>query len=375
MNIAVNTRILLPNKLEGVGWFTRETLQRITTQHAEHTFYFFFDRKPHEEFIFADNVKPVVLSPQARHPILFYIWFQWAVTYGLGRVKADLFLSPDGFLSLRTNVRSVSVIHDLNFEHRPQDVPFLMRKYYHRFFPAFAKKATRIATVSEFSKKDIQQCYGIPENLIDVVYNGANEIYRPINDEQIIETRKKYTGGKPYFLFIGALLPRKNLDRLLLAFDAFCKEVDSEVQLVIVGQKKWWSDEMEVAYQSMQYRQDVHFLGRKDPDELKLLLGASLAITYVPLFEGFGIPILEGMQCGVPVICSSTSSMPEVAGDAALIVDPYSVDEITAAMKRLANDPALQKDLAAKGRERSKMFSWQQTSEKLWTCMEKAMTP
>ena len=184
MKIAVNTRLLLKDKLEGIGWFTYESLKRIVLQHPEHTFYFIFDRKHDPQFIFAENVIPVEIFPPARHPYLWYIYFEFSIPRVLRKIKPDLFLSTDGWLSLRTDVSQVDVIHDLNFEHRKDFLKSKYQDYYTRFFPKFAKKAVRIATVSEFSKQDLQRFYGIPEDKIDVVYNGSNEVYRPLPEEQ-----------------------------------------------------------------------------------------------------------------------------------------------------------------------------------------------
>src|SRR5512138_3271378 len=168
MKIAVNTRLLIKNKLEGIGWFTYESLKRITTRHPEHEFIFIFDRPFDDEFIFSGNITPVVQFPPTRHPLLFYLWFDWMLPPLLKRLKPDLFLSPDGFLSMRTPVKSMTVFHDLNFEHHPGDMPYWYYKYYHHHFPLFAKKAVRIATVSEFSKQDIIGQYGVPADRIDV---------------------------------------------------------------------------------------------------------------------------------------------------------------------------------------------------------------
>src|SRR3989304_8480792 len=145
---AVNTRLLLKNKLEGIGWFAYESLKRITQQHKEHKFIFIFDRKYDEEFIFSDNITPVVVGPKTRHAFLWYYWFEFQIPKVLKKHKADLFLSPDGFLSLCTDVKSLNVIHDLNFEHYPNDVPYFARRFYKNNFPKYAQKAKRIATVS-----------------------------------------------------------------------------------------------------------------------------------------------------------------------------------------------------------------------------------
>jgi glycosyltransferase involved in cell wall biosynthesis len=173
--VAVNTRLLMPGKLDGIGWFTYETLKRIVRAHPEIDFVFLFDRKYNKEVIFAENVQAVILGPPTRHPILWYIWFEFRIRAYLRRKKPDLFLSTDGFLSLHPKTPSVAVIHDINFEHRPADLPWLNRFYHRYFFPRFANKASRIVTVSEFSRRDIINQYEIPEDKVDLAYNGVNE--------------------------------------------------------------------------------------------------------------------------------------------------------------------------------------------------------
>jgi glycosyltransferase involved in cell wall biosynthesis len=373
MNIAVNTRLLITDKLEGIGWFTYESLKRITTQHPEHHFYFIFDRLYNPEFIFADNITPIILSPQARHPLLFWLWFEYRLPRLLKKLNPDLFLSPDGYLSLRSDIKSIAVFHDLNFEHYPEDLPFSFRSYYRHFFPKFAKKATRIATVSEFSKQDIVKQYGIQPQQIDVVYDGANESYEPLTPEIILKTRVKYTSGCPYFIFIGSLHPRKNLANLFRAFDLFRRDHEGAVKLLIVGAKKWWTKEISTAFREMNYSDDVVFSGRLNGDELVQVLGASLALTYVSYFEGFGIPIAEAFRCGVPVITSNVTSMPEIAGDAALLVDPFQPASIASAMKTVAEDNAVRLDLIRKGLNRKDEFTWQRTADLLWKSIENAI--
>lgn len=372
LKIAVNTRLLIKNKLEGIGWFAYETLKRITSSHSEHQFYFLFDRPFDESFIFGSNVTPIVIPPQARHPFLFYLWFEKSIPKALKKIDADLFLSPDGYISLSTKTPSLPVIHDLNFEHYPEQLPFLVRKYYKHYFPKFARKASRIATVSEFSKSDIVDTYGIDPATIDVVYNGANEIYEPINEEEIAVCRNQYTDGNPYFLFIGSLLPRKNIANLFTAFDEFKRGASSDIKLMIIGEKKWWTSEIKRSYEAMEHRESVIFKGHTSPDELKQLIPSALALTYVSFFEGFGIPIIEAMRCGTPVITSDTSSMPEIAGGAALLTDPNSVQSIADAMTKVGGSEELRNDLSEKGLKRANDFSWNATADKLWDSILKS---
>lgn len=373
MVIAVNTRLLQKGKLEGIGWFTLETLSRITTGHREHQFIFIFDRPFDKDYLFSDNITPVVLPPPTRHPFLWYIWFQFQIPRVLKRYKADLFLSPDGYLSLRTKVPQLAVIHDVNFVHRPDDLPWLTAKYYNYFFPKFAKIARRIATVSLYSKEDITRWFKVDYDKIDVVYDGINQAFTPTSKEEQEQTRKKYTDGHEYFLFIGALHPRKNISGLLKAFDAF-KSVDKKgVKLVIVGGEMFKTGEIYETYSNMRAANDVVFTGRVHSKELHQILGAGLALTFVPFFEGFGIPIIEAMSAGIPVICSNTTSIPEVGGNAVVYADPCRIDEIAEAMITLANDENLRKELVAKGNIQKEKFSWDETARKLWISVEKSL--
>ena len=373
MNIAVNTRLLIHDKLEGIGWFTYESLKRITTQHPEHHFYFIFDREYDPGFLFSDNITPIIQFPQARHPVLYYAWFEMAIPKLLERIKPDLFLSPDGFLSLKTPVKSMAVFHDLNFEHYPQDIPFWTRRYYRQYFPKYAAKAVRIATVSGFSKDDIVKQYHVSPDKVDVVYDGANDAYHPLTNPEKEKVREEFTSGLPYFVFIGSLHPRKNLANLFRAFDLFKKSNPSEVKLLIVGAKKWWTRDIDFAYSRMVFSDDVIFTGRLNIEELAGVLGAALALTYVSYFEGFGIPIVEAFRCDVPVITSNVTSMPEVAGDAALLVDPFNPESIEEALYKSYQYESIRQELIIRGRRRKDMFSWQQTADRLWESIEKAV--
>lgn len=373
LNIAVNTRLLLKNKLEGIGWFTYETFKRITTNHPEHQFYFIFDRPYDQDFIFSDNVHPIVIGPKARHPFLFYYWFEKSVPKVLNKIKADIFISPDGYLSLKSKVKSVAVIHDINFMHYPDDFPFIIKNYYQYFFPRFAKKADRIITVSDYSKNDISNTFDINPDFIDVTYNGANTAYKPISSDEKKEIRDQYSNGKPYFLFVGALSPRKNIKNLLLAFDKFKTNTKSDTKLIIVGEKMFKTKDLEQSYRKLKSKGDVVFVGRMSPGKLKNLYGASLALTFVPYFEGFGIPIIEAMNCETAVITSNVTSMPEVAKDAAILVDPFSVNSISDAMTKLLNNTDLRSELIKKGKQRANNFSWDKTAVNFWESIEKVI--
>ncbi len=369
MRIAVNTRLLLKGKLEGIGWYTHQMLERIVRAHPEHEFLFLFDRPYDPSFIFAPNVKPIVAHPQARHAVLFYLWFEWMIPALLRKYKADIFLSTDGLCSLNTKTPTCLVMHDLAFEHYPEHLKLSHRLYLRRWSPLFAKKATRIVTVSEFSKKDIAERYQIPLDKIDVTYNGAHPSYRPLSWEEREQVKTEYTDGQEYFVFAGALHPRKNVVALLRAFVKFKKRHRSPIKLVIVGRMAWKFEELATMREEMPFKDDVVWPGYLGVERLSKVIGAAYALVYPSMFEGFGIPILEALKCGVPAVVSNTSSMPEVAGDAALLADPNDVEEIAAQMGRIYKDEALRNQLKATALIQAGKFDWDHSANQLWESM------
>ena len=208
---------------------------------------------------------------------------------------------------------------------------------------------------------------------IEVAYNGANDILTPINESLKKEVRNKYSEGKPYFMFVGSLHPRKNLARLFTSFDLFKKNNNNGIKLVIVGSKRWWTEPIKNAYESMTHKDDVIFTGRLSSEDLHLVTASALASVYVSYFEGFGIPIVEAFKCDTPVITSNVTSMPEVAADAALLVDPFNEESIAEAMEKIL-DEDLRNKLIEKGRKRREDFSWDKAAEMWWKCIEKLKT-
>ena len=373
MKIAVNTRLLLKDRLEGIGQFTFETLQRITRLHPEHQFFFFFDRKYDESFLFSDNVTPVVAHPQARHPYLWYLFFEYGIPLKIRKIKPDLFLSTDGWIPTKLEVPVVNVIHDLNFLHHPEFVPPVVRRYYDRFFPKFARNATRLATVSDYSRQDIIRSFHVDSEKVDVVFSGNNPAYKPLTMEQQNQVRLKFTDGNDYFLFVGLIHKRKNLDNIFRAFDIFKDRCACATKLVVVGEKKWWAGEIEDTYLKMRHREDVLLLGRQPLEVVCELTASSIAMVYTSLFEGFGLPIVDSFNAHVPIITSNVTAMPEIAGDAAILVDPQSPDQLAEAMGCLQQDKCLRNTLIEKAIVRKGLFTWDRTAELLWKTIEKAL--
>lgn len=373
LKIAVNTRMLLKDRLDGTGWFAYQTLKRLTQAHPEIEFIFLFDRKFSPEFIFSNNITPIVVWPPTRHAFLYYLWFQISIKLLLNKLKPDLFLSPDGLLPLGAVCKQLAVIHDINFKHYPKDLQFWTGKFFNHYFPKYAKEATRIAAVSKYTKQDLINEYHTDPNKIDIVYNAADEGFKPIAEANKQQTRQKFAQGNDYFIFVGSISPRKNLVRLLEAFDLFKKESGNKIKMVIAGAVFWGKDQVDDALKKMNFKNDVIFTGRIGDSDLKLLMASAFCLTYAPYFEGFGVPLVEAMRVEIPIISANVTAMSEIAGDAALYVNPFEIQEIKNAMLKITSDEKLRNQLIENGKIQSQKFSWDKSALQLWECVKKAL--
>jgi glycosyltransferase involved in cell wall biosynthesis len=374
MKIAVNTRFLLNDYLEGYGYFIYETFKRITRNYPEHEFIFIFDRPFDKRFIFSSNIKPVVTGPPARHPLLWKLWYDIKVPAVLRKYNADVFVSCDGFCSLSTQVPQCLAVHDLSFLHYPSFIKKSHLFFYKRYTAKFLNKAKSIATVSEFSKQDIIFHYKISGGKIDVVPNAVKEIFHPLNNEEKQITKEKYTKGKEYFVYAGAIHPRKNLINLLKAFSVFKKRLQTNMKLVFAGRLAWKYESFIKSLETYKYRNDVVMTGYLDEEELVKLIGSAYTLVYPSLFEGFGVPLLEAMRCEIPVITSAGSSMQEIAEDAALFADANNHNDIADKMMRIYKDENLRNELIQKGKYIVQHYSWDKTAELFWQTILKAVS-
>jgi len=367
MRIAVNTRFLLPGKLEGLGWYTHEVVRRMVLAHPEDEFVFLFDRPYDSQFVYADNVTPVVVPPPARHPVLWYAWFDWAVPLVLKRYKPDVFFSPDGYCSLRSTVPVVMTLHDVIPLHQAHQIPWTPRIYYQHFLPRFVQRADHIFTVSEHVKRDIVQTCAVSPERISVAYNGVRCGFLPIAMEQQQIIRTTFSQGKPYFLYTGSIHPRKNVDVLIRAFDAFKMATDTDVQLIIAGRFAWQVGAVKSAFESAVHRNAIHFLGYVPDDDLPGLYAAAVAMVNLSGDEGFGLPLVEAMACGTPVVASDIPVFREVGGDAVLLVDYHHIEQVSNGLQRVLNEPLLRAQLISKGLTRTALFSWDDAAQSIFT--------
>ena len=369
MTIAVNCWILRNKKLDGIGYFTVNAIAHLIKDHPEVHFQILCDKKFTESYFDFPNVTKHKLFPALRHPVLYVFYMEVVLPFFLRKHKPDVMVSADGYLSLSSACKQIPVIYDINFEHKPQDVKLKNRIYFKFFFKRFARKAKRIATISEYSKKDIADYYQLDPATIDNVSCGINSDFLPLEEQEIMAVKNKWSGGKPYFFFVGSMHPRKNIKRLIDGFNLYKQNTGANFKLILAGSILWSKTEIEDSYTKSPYKDDIIFTGRLTDEDLQRTLGAAYALSFVPIFEGFGLPIVEAMQSGVPVICSNVTSMPEVAGDAAWMVDPLSIEDIAGGMEKLSTDNELRKQLIAKGHIQKKKFSWEQTARLLWECI------
>ncbi len=201
--------------------------------------------------------------------------------------------------------------------------------------------------------------------------NGVNQAFNPLKEEDIARVRKEYTGSIPYFIFVGSFHPRKNLVRLMKAFDLFREQSPETYKLVIVGEKMFMTGEIDKTYAKLKHKSDIVFTGRLSPEKLRDVMGASSGLTFVPLFEGFGIPLLEAMNCDIPILTSNVTALPEIAGKSAIYCDPLDIHDISKGMLTLATSPDVQKLLVSEGRKRRASFSWDLTADKVWKSLDK----
>lgn len=381
MHIAVTTRFLLPgNQLEGLGRYTYETLQQLVKQHPECTFHFLFDRPYDPRYVLGPNVVPHVLLPPARHPFLMLAWYEGAVAWWLRRHRPAALLSPEAFTVLSTNVPRVMVVHDLAYLHRAHDVGGIMQRYYTYFMPRFARAAAQLVAVSETTRQDLAYQFKLPAAAIQVAYNAPAAHFRPQSPAQQVEVRAQFSQGQPYFMFVGALQPRKNLGNLLRAFGLFKAQggVGVEaVQLLLVGREAWRAGPIFEAYKSLPpaVQAAVHFTGRVSETVLAGLYAAALATVYVPFLEGFGLPVVEAQASGCSVLTSNLSSLPEVAGgpEGALLCDPTQPAAIAEGLLQLCEDATLRERLQVAGLANVARFSWARSAEVIWEAVQRAV--
>ncbi len=283
----------------------------------------------------------------------------------VGRV--DLFHATDFTLppTLPGTVTLLTV-HDLSFVRAPETATPVLKAYLDRVVPRSVRRASHVLADSQATKDDLVALYGVAPEKVSVLLSGVSAHFRPVQDPAVrAAVRERYgIPAAPYIFSVGTVQPRKNYARLMEALAALGPEA-GDIRLVIAGGRGWLDSPIYDAVRALGLEGRVHFTGFVDDADLPALYSDALCLAYPSLYEGFGFPVLEAFACGTPVITSKLSSMPEVAGDAALLVDPYDVGALTAALKRLLSDPALRAELVRRGYRQAEQFTWARAASQL----------
>lgn len=279
------------------------------------------------------------------------------------RGRIDVFYSSTHYLPLYIGCQSVVTILDLSYVHFPE----LFKKkdlYQLKLWGGYSiKKASKVITISEASKNDIIKHYRVKASKVEVVYPGIKKN----QTSNMNNLKKKYGIERDFILFVGTLQPRKNVSRLI---EAFAKIKDKNTELIIVGKKGWMFDEILKAPKNFGVSDRVKFLDTVPDEDLPIFYKKATCFVLPSLYEGFGLPVLEAMQYGCPVITSNVSSLPEAGGDAALYVDPQSADDIAEKIEKLLGSASLRKDLVEKGHKQVAKFSWEKTARETLKILE-----
>ncbi len=349
----------------GIGRYAHELLAALTRIDRANTYRVF-----HNQLAFNERVDaPLDPLPRTVIPLTAKPWRMSVLLADFLRVPMDrwipgidVFHGTDHLLPPLRRARTVFTLHDLIFKFFPEYHLPLNRAFLGVMLPRFLRRADAIIAVSECTKRDAIRLYHLPPEKITVIYEGVDPALRPVEDKNLIaQARARYAHGQPFILYLGTIEPRKNIVALIDAVRAL-RARGLPHRLLIAGRKGWLYQPTLDHVAQMGMSDAVDFLDYVPDAELPALFSACDAFVFPSLYEGFGLPPLEAMACGAPVVCSNTSSLPEVVGDAAVLFDPRDIGEIASAIERVVSDAALRDELRAKGIAQAAKFSWERAA-------------
>lgn len=361
MRIAINT--LGPSKLKaGVGNYVVSLVQELSKIDDENEYTIFVNRD-NEQFFKTNNkhFQIIILPDYTRKKLLRIVWEQFRLPKLLKKMNIDLLHSPGFVAPLKMSAKSVVTVHDMTFFSHPECHTRFKRLYFQNMIPKSIASADAVIADSENTTQEICKYLHTPKEKITTVHLGVGEHFKQINRRKAKEYLKtKYHINNRFILFVGTIEPRKNVQTLV---DAFLQIKDPKLKLVIVGNKGWNVAELFKVITESPIKEQIILPGYVTDEDLVKFYNAAEVFVYPSLYEGFGIPIIEAMACGCPVITSNVSSMPEVAGTAALLVDPNNANEIKNAVQKILKNKELRELLIKDGIKQAKKFSWKKTAQ------------
>lgn len=344
----------------GIGTYTREIVKNLLEMDRENYYYLFWSGRDYEALKSYPNAS-ISISSRKHHRF----WEQYYIPDILKNKKVDLYHVPQNGIGLPQVKNSIYIatIHDL--------IPYIMpetvgRGYLTKFIsqmPSIISSIDMIITVSEWSKRDIMKIFDISEDRIAVTHLAADSIFKPLDKYEVQEyVKEKYGIEGSMILYLGGFSPRKNVKSILVAFSMIYKNLSKDYKIVIIGSAKDDHQFLIKLAQTLNIGDNVLFTGFVPYEDLPFFYNASDVFVYPSLYEGFGLPILEAMCCGTPTITSNVSSIPEVAGDGAMLINPFDTEELSSAMANVLENNNVKADLISRGFERAELFDWKKTA-------------
>ena len=356
----------------GTENYSLNLIRHLLALENDHRYRLYFNRPPTAELF------PMTADLELRVMPFPRLWTHVRLSWEMARQPPDVLFVPAHVLPLVHPRSSVVTVHDLGYLYYPGAHPLLDRLYLDLSTRYNARAASRVIAVSQATKDDLVEHCGIEPDKITVVYSGCDETMQPVEDEATIEKVKARYGIRgDYVLYVGTLQPRKNLGRLLEAYAMVRKQTKRGERpcLVIAGRKGWLYDQITQHVERLGLESEVILPGYVPQDDLPTLLSGARLFVFPSLYEGFGLPVLEAMACGTPVLCSNVSSLPEVAGRAALLIDPLDVASMAEAMNRLLQDEGLRARLVERGLRQVRQFSWDRCARQTLVLIEDTLQP
>jgi glycosyltransferase involved in cell wall biosynthesis len=367
MRVGIDARLVYYSQA-GIGQYILHLADGLAKVDKENEYVLLQSRKDDTTILTQPNFRRVSLWTPSHHRLERY-----SLNVELMRLGLDVLHSPDFIPPHRPSCKSVITVHDLAFLLYPHFLTKESARYYGHIDQA-VRWTDHIIAVSESTKRDTIQHLGVPEDKITVVHEAASSIFRPMDQAEAKEqVRNRHGVDGPYVLFVSTIEPRKNVPSLLQAMWQLTEHYKENVRLVLAGGKGWLFEDAFAVVEELKLDSRVHFLGRVSSEDLLYLYNAAEILAHPAFYEGFGLPPLEAMACGLPVVVSNVASLPEVVGDAGLLIDPHDVDELTVAMWRLLSDSNLREEMQAKGLRQAGRFSWERASRETMAIYELAV--
>lgn len=357
MRIGIDARLVHYTKA-GIAQYIFHLVRELAALDSSNEYLVLQHRKDKPPLVQRPNFRRRTLWTPSHHRLE-----QRALPFEIGRMNLDLLHSPDFIPPFRRNCLSVITVHDLAFLLFPGFMTRESANYYGQIDMA-VRNTDHIIAVSQSTADDIQRLLGVSESRISVIYEAADPLFRPVeNPEAIAAVRARYGVPEEFVMFVGTIEPRKNLPTLFEAFRLLRDRYSSSAKLVVVGKLGWLVDESLTAVDRLGLREDVLFVQQVPPEDLLHLYNSARALVMPSFYEGFGLPALEAMACGTPVIVSNVSSLPEVVGDAGILISPENPESIAVALWRVLSDARLRDEMRAKGLSRAACFSWEKAAQ------------